>query len=85
VLETGASARDSFLAALDREESEALTSAADALWWLGEIQGAVGCREMACAEFRRRHDPVHAALVAVRLCVDYRANLGNLRPRLVAG
>jgi hypothetical protein len=56
---------------------EALTGVADSLWWLGEIQGAVGCRERAYAAFRRRHDPDHAALVAMRLRVDYRANFGN--------
>jgi DNA-binding NarL/FixJ family response regulator len=73
-----ASARDSLRAALDREEStEALVGLADALWWLGEIQDAVGYRERAYAQFRRRPDPVHAALIAVRLCVDYRANFGN--------
>jgi DNA-binding CsgD family transcriptional regulator len=73
-----AAARDSFQTALEREETaEGLVALADALWWLGEIQDAVGHRERAYAEFRRRPDPVNAALVAVRLCVDYRANFGN--------
>jgi DNA-binding CsgD family transcriptional regulator len=79
-LEAGdwASARDSLRAALDQEESaEALLGLADALWWLGEIRDAVGYRERAFAEFRRRPDPLRAALIAVRLCVDYRANFGN--------
>lgn len=72
------SARDSLRAALDQEESaEALLGLADALWWLGEIRDAVGYRERAYAEFRRRPDPLRAALIAVRLCVDYRANFGN--------
>ena len=73
-----AAARDSFQEALDREEAaEGLVGLADALWWLGEIQVAVGHRERAYAEFRRRSDPINAALVAIRLCVDYRANFGN--------
>ena len=74
-----AGARDSFQAALHREETaEGLAGLADALWWLGEIQDAVGYRERAYAEFRRRPDPINAALIAVRLCVDYRANFGNV-------
>lgn len=73
-----AAARDSLQEALDREETaDALVGLADALWWLGEIREAVACRERAYAAFRRRPDPVDAALVAVRLCVDYRANFGN--------
>jgi hypothetical protein len=73
-----AGVRDSFQAALEREETaEGLAGLADALWWLGEIRAAVGHREQAYAEFRRRPDPVNAALIAVRLCVDYRANFGD--------
>lgn len=71
-------ARDSFRAALDEEESpEALGGLANALWWLGEVGEAVAYRERSYAEFRRRGDVVQAALTAVRLCVDYRANFGN--------
>lgn len=80
-LETGAwaEARDSFQETLDMEESaEALSGMADALWWLGDVAEAVRYRERAYAEFRRRPDPVSAAMTAVRLCVDYRSNLGNL-------
>ncbi|HEX6206916.1 MAG TPA: response regulator transcription factor [Actinomycetota bacterium] len=73
-----ASARDSFRSALEHgETAEGLVGLADALWWLGEIQDAVSFRERAYAAFRRRPDPVSAALVAVRLCVDHRANFGN--------
>lgn len=73
-----AGARDSFQAALEQEETaEGLAGLADALWWLGEIRAAVGHRERAYSEFRRRPDPVSAALIAVRLCVDYSANFGN--------
>ena len=73
-----AGARDSFQAALEQQETaEGLAGLADALWWLGEIRDGVGYRERAYAEFRRRPDPVNAALIAVRLCVDYRANFGN--------
>ena len=71
-------ARDSLQAALRQEETaEGLAGLADALWWLGEIQEAVGNRERAYAAFRRRPDPMNAALIAVRLCVDHRANFGN--------
>jgi DNA-binding CsgD family transcriptional regulator len=74
-----AGARASFQAGLDREETaEGLAGLADALWWLGEIHVAVDHRERAYAEFRRRPDPVNAALIAVRLCVDYSANFGNV-------
>ena len=74
-----AGARASLQAALDREETaKGLAGLADALWWLGEIHDAVGHRERAYAEFRRRPDPVNAALIAVRLCVDYSANFGNV-------
>lgn len=71
-------ARDSFGAALEQEGSaEALSGLANASWWLGDVAQAVLYREQAFAEFRRRPDSVQAALTAVRLCVDYRANFGN--------
>ncbi|MGH2779935.1 MAG: tetratricopeptide repeat protein [Thermoleophilaceae bacterium] len=71
-------ARSAFEAALEQEETaEALFGLGDALWWLGEIEPAVRCRERAYAAFRRRPDPVQAAIVAMRLCLTYRANLGS--------
>ena len=71
-------ARSAFEAALEQEETaEALFGLGDALWWLGEIEPAVRCRERAYAAFRRRSDPVQAAIVAMRLCLTYRANLGS--------
>jgi uncharacterized protein HemY len=71
-------ARAAFQAALEQEETaEALIGLGDALWWLGDIEPAVRYRERAYAAFRRRSDPVQAAIVAMRLCVTYRANLGN--------
>lgn len=71
-------ARDRFRAALAEEETaEALAGLGDALWWLGEIGGAVTYRQQAYASFRRRPDPARAAIIAMRLCIDYRANFGN--------
>jgi DNA-binding NarL/FixJ family response regulator len=71
-------ARSAFEAALEEEETaEALFGLGDALWWLGDIEPAVRCRERAYAAFRRRPDPVQAAIVAMRLCLTYRANLGS--------
>ncbi len=71
-------ARSAFEAALEQEETaEALFGLGDALWWLGEIEPAVRCRERAYAAFRRRPDPVQAAIVAMRHCLTSRANLGS--------
>ncbi len=69
-------ARDSFQAALDLGQSaEALNGLGQALWWLGETQASVDYRERAYAEFRRRPDPVQAAIIALGLCVHYQANI----------
>jgi hypothetical protein len=57
---------------------------ADALWWLGEIRHAVDHRERASAEFRQRTDPVNSALIAIRLCVDHRANYPDMRAAVQA-
>jgi DNA-binding CsgD family transcriptional regulator len=71
-------AKAAFEAALEQEETaEAFFGLGDALWWLGDVESAVRCRERAYAEFRRRPDPLQAAIVAMRLCLTYRANLGN--------
>jgi DNA-binding CsgD family transcriptional regulator len=58
-------------------KAEALFGLGDALWWLGDVEAAIRYRERAYAAFRRGGDPVQAAIVAMRLCLTYRANLGN--------
>jgi ATP/maltotriose-dependent transcriptional regulator MalT len=71
-------ARDRFREALAEEATaEALAGLGDALWWLGEISEAVTYRQQAYASFRRRPDPARAAVIAMRLCIDHRANFGN--------
>ena len=71
-------ARTSFEASLAREESaEALLGLSDALWWLGETDGAVHRGERAYAAFRHRGDLVSAAQAAVMLYFHYRVSLGN--------
>lgn len=56
---------------------EAMFGLGDALWWLGDIEPAIRYRERAYAAFRRRPDPALTAIVAMRLCLTYRANIGN--------
>jgi DNA-binding CsgD family transcriptional regulator/predicted negative regulator of RcsB-dependent stress response len=73
-----AGARAAFEAALAHDETpETLFGLGDALWWLGDVEAAIRCRKRAYAAFRRRPDPAQAAIVAMRLCLTYRANLGN--------
>ncbi len=73
-----AAARSSFEASLERKETpEALLGLSDALWWLGDTDGAVRCGERAYAGFRRRQDAVQATLAAVALYFHYRVSLGN--------
>ncbi len=73
-----AAARAAFEGVLEREEvPEAMFGLGDALWWLGEIDLAIGVRERAYGAFRSRPDPAQAAIVAMRLCLTYRANIGN--------
>lgn len=70
-------ARSAFEAALEREETaEALFGLGDVLWWLADIEASVRCREKAYAAFRPS-DPASAVVVAIRLYLTYRANLGN--------
>jgi DNA-binding CsgD family transcriptional regulator len=79
-LEAGrwSAARDAFAAALEGvETAEAMLGLGEALWWLGELEASVRHRERAYAELRRRPDPARAAEVAIRLCLTYRASLGN--------
>lgn len=74
---TGALEAGDWSAVDQGETAEALYGLADALWWLGENHESIGYRERAYAEFRRRPDPAQAALMALHLCVHYRANIGN--------
>ncbi|HSJ73062.1 MAG TPA: LuxR C-terminal-related transcriptional regulator [Miltoncostaeaceae bacterium] len=72
-------AREAFVAALEREESpEALFGLGEALIWLGETDEAVRLDERAYAGFRRRPDPVNAALAAMNLFYLQRMSLGNV-------
>ena len=74
-----ATARDSFEAALEQEETaEALNGLGSALGWLDETEASLRYRERAYAEFRRRPDPFQAAVIAMQLCSQYAASLGNL-------
>lgn len=71
-------AKHSFREVLDPEGgAEVLSGLAEALWWLGEIRGAVDCWERAYSGFRRRPDPAQAAFIATGLSLVYNANLGN--------
>ena len=58
------------------ETAEALFGLSSALWWLGEIRGAVRRWEQAYAVFRPI-DPVQATSVALQLGFVYQANLGS--------
>ena len=73
-----AGARRGFEAALELEESaEGFFGLGNTLWWLGETDESVRQLERAYAAFRRRPDPVQAALAAIYLSLTYRASLGN--------
>ncbi len=73
-----ATARASFEAALEQEETaEALFGLSDALWWLGDTEGAVRFAERAYAGFRHRRDAASATLAAIALYFHYRVSLGN--------
>jgi DNA-binding CsgD family transcriptional regulator len=74
-----ASARRSFEAALEQEETaEALNGLGIALGWLDEVEASLRYRERAYAEFRRRRDSFQAAVIAMQLCSQYASSLGNL-------
>ena len=74
-----AAAKRSFEAALEQEETaEALNGLGSALGWLDETEASLRYRERAYAEFRRRPDPFQAAVIAMQLCSQYAASLGNL-------
>jgi DNA-binding CsgD family transcriptional regulator len=72
-------AREAFSAALEREESpEAMFGLGEALLWLGETDETVRLDERAYAGFRRRCDPVNAAIAAMNLFFLHRVSLGNV-------
>jgi DNA-binding CsgD family transcriptional regulator/uncharacterized protein HemY len=72
-------ARDSFEAALEHEQTaEALNGLGIALGWLDEVEASLRYRERAYVEFRRRPDPLQAAVIAMQLCSQYASSLGNL-------
>jgi ATP/maltotriose-dependent transcriptional regulator MalT len=74
-----AAARQAYADALRiRESAEALLGMGMSLLWLGDAEGSVTYRERAYAEFRGRGERLQAALVALWLCVSYRAEFGNL-------
>jgi DNA-binding CsgD family transcriptional regulator len=80
-LEAGdwSTARDLFEASREVEETpEALLGLGNALWWLGEIEASLRCRERAYAAFRHRPDPFQAAATALQLATHYGANLGDV-------
>jgi DNA-binding CsgD family transcriptional regulator len=71
-------ARAAFDACLaDGETPAALAGLGDALWWLGDTEGAVRCAERAYAGFRRQGDAVSAAIAGVSLYFHFRVSLGN--------
>lgn len=71
-------ARAAFEAALAGEETGAAHAGlGDALWWLGDVHGALSRREHAYAAFRRAGDTAGAVTAAIKLCIDYKSSLGN--------
>jgi len=64
-------------AAAIEETPEALLGLGNARWWLGEIREAMACWEQAYAAFRKRPDPMQAALVSINLSICYSGNFGN--------
>src|SRR5262245_34864981 len=72
-------AHDSFTAALEKGPSaEADFGLATARWWLGDMPGTVAHLEKAYASFRRRSDPMLAAVSAIRLALHTGLHLGNV-------
>lgn len=72
-------ARDAFREAIAEEERpEACAGLAEAEWWLGDTRRAIEWRERAYAGYRRHGDMRGAADMAIRLCIDFEASLGNV-------
>jgi DNA-binding NarL/FixJ family response regulator len=71
-------ARQAFAAALAEAESpQALDGLGRALWWLGDVDGAVAHRERAYAAFRARGEAGRAARIALWLSREYLEAVGN--------
>ena len=71
-------ARAAFEAALGADElPEAVAGIGAALWWLGDLEGAVAQLERAYAAFRKLPEPAHAAAVALRLALICAGQLLN--------
>jgi tetratricopeptide (TPR) repeat protein len=73
-----AQARAGFEAALVEDElPELLDGLGEALWWLGEPQASLACRERAFAGFRRAGDRSRAVSTALDLAVGHCVDFGN--------
>jgi DNA-binding CsgD family transcriptional regulator/AraC-like DNA-binding protein len=71
-------ARTSFLAVLEMDDDpEAHDGLGRALWWLGDVDGAVHHRAAAYAAFRRRGELARAARIALWLAREHLEALGN--------
>ncbi|MEX2457907.1 MAG: LuxR C-terminal-related transcriptional regulator [Actinomycetota bacterium] len=72
-------AREGFQAAVDAagDAPEALDGLARALWWLGDVDGAIHHRERAYAMLRRRGDRAAAARIALWISREYVEAVGN--------
>jgi DNA-binding CsgD family transcriptional regulator len=71
-------ARDAFTSALAEEESpDAHDGLGRALWWLGDLDGALDHRERAYTAFRKRGDAGEAARIALWLAREYLEAVGN--------
>ncbi|QBI21265.1 LuxR family transcriptional regulator [Egibacter rhizosphaerae] len=69
---------DAFGAALERAETpEALAGYGEALWWLGENHEGMAYRERGYVAFRHEGNPERAVDVALWLCKNHLATLGN--------
>jgi len=72
-------ARAAFEPALAAGETpEALDGLGQALWWLGDVDGAIASRERAYAAFRRSGDRRRAARIALWVSREYLAVRANL-------
>ncbi len=59
------------------ETPEALDGLGRALWWLGDVDGALDHRERAYAALRRRGDAIGAARMALWVAREYAEAVGN--------
>lgn len=72
------SARSAFEAVIELDETpEAHDGLGLALWWLRDVDAAIGHREQAYAAFRRGGDHVRAVRIALWLATEYLEAAGN--------